>query len=248
MTVHKGGNSIFQINECIFLNTRSVECDVYLTKNNKLVVGDINKEKLENQENWLPFSSIIDKCNKDDITLFVDIKCRLKSDSLEFKNTAAEIIKELKKYKNKKDIYVMSFNHDIIQKIKSNNSFTHKAGILFNFNDTIAEREILCEVKEKIKSVDTDFIESNRITPQIVQECKNLNQEIISWSAKSINDLSKAKKLNFDYITVDIEILRFLSQALPNRGKKQLWNRRNDQKRSRKKVNPLMQNSLSTML
>ena len=215
LLIHKAANSIDFLQKSIDKKVQSVEGDLHLTKDKipvffdnyfieikdkiflikDLSLDDLLKMKKRVGSRRVPLLLIdaIKLCEISEISLVIDVK----SGPIYHSEFSDIIIKYLNNFKHKKDIYIMSYDHSIIQTLKNNASFCHKAGLLFSAK--------LVNLREVIRLTNSDFFQTNNffLTKEEIKIAQEEAQEIIGWCSSDFEEIKLNIKRKLDFITID---------------------------------------------
>ena len=209
--VHQGGNSISKLYSSLELGMDGVECDLHMTKdkilvnydfyfithnNQKLKISELTYAEIEkiNMPN-LPvlFENILSFCVEKAMYLIVDVK----NGPVFYDNIETVLTNVLKKYNHKHIVYVMSYDHLFIKKIKNNQDFKAKAGILYSAK--------LVDLSHVLTSTKSDFIQTNNyyLSNDVIEEVRQHNLEIIGWCTTNIEEIKYNIHRGIDFITIE---------------------------------------------
>lgn len=191
-----------------------IEIDVQLTKDEEIVViHDFNIDRTSNGKGYikeleykelkrLDFGSWFSKDYKNERIPRLEEVLSLIRDKkelvIEIKDISGEnkildrLYDILKEFKYIDNIYVKSFNHELIRSFKQYDNNLIKTGLLFVGLPTL--------IPEQIKFTNCSFIsiQYQSINPKLIRDLKANSIDIMAWTVDNREDIQKIKSLSND--------------------------------------------------
>ncbi|MBF0648012.1 hypothetical protein IR083_04185 [Dysgonomonas sp. GY75] len=139
------------------------------------------------------FENILNFCIENEIYLIIDVK----NGPVFYDKIEIVLTNVLKRYNYENIVYVMSYDHIFIKKIKANQDFKAKAGILYSAR--------LVDLSHVLMSTKSDFIQTNNyyLSNDVIQEVRQHNLEIIGWCTTDIEEIKYNIHQGIEFITIE---------------------------------------------
>lgn len=220
MLKQKTENTISSFKEAMKYDIDSIELDVHLTKDNKLVVfhdftlermcdvneyigeltyDEIKKIKINNEDNIPLFEEVLDLFTDTDINLNVE----LKSSSYLYNNIEQKTVNMIKDYNMEDYTIFSSFDHRALKNIKEIDK-TLKVGALY---EGFFENIINYAKENSFDAIHPQFL---CIDENIMDKAREYNIEVNCYTINTLREYNYIKNLNVDTIITNIadEILK----------------------------------------
>jgi len=197
-------NTLLSIGKAIDLKVNAVEIDVHLTKDNNLVViHDDKVDKTTNNKGYVKNFNLSELKKLDagknekiptlqEVIDFVKGKIKL---IIELKGlkTAKPVVRLIEKNKIVKDVYVISFWHDMVKEVKELNK-NIKTGVLFVGHPVNAVN--------LAKDADADVLVMNYkfISKKLVDDAHKSSLKVFVWNIDDKEDIKPIADLKVDAI------------------------------------------------
>ncbi|MFR6310929.1 glycerophosphodiester phosphodiesterase [Anaerofustis stercorihominis] len=220
MLKQKTENTISSFKEAMKYDIDSIELDVHLTKDNKLVVfhdftlermcdineyigeltyDEIKKIKINNEDNIPLFEEVLDLFTDTDINLNVE----LKSSSYLYNDIEQKTVNMIKDYNMEDYTIFSSFDHRALKNIKEIDK-TLKVGALY---EGFFENIINYAKENSFDAIHPQFL---CIDENIMDKARECNIEVNCYTINTLREYNYIKNLNVDTIITNIadEILK----------------------------------------
>lgn len=220
MLKQKTENTISSFKEAMKYDIDSIELDVHLTKDNKLVVfhdftlermcdvneyigeltyDEIKKIKINNEDNIPLFEEVLDLFTDTDINLNVE----LKSSSYLYNDIEQKTVNMIKDYNMEDYTIFSSFDHRALKNIKEIDE-TLKVGALY---EGFFENIINYAKENSFDAIHPQFL---CIDENIMDKARECNIEVNCYTINTLREYNYIKNLNVDAIITNIadEILK----------------------------------------
>ncbi|EDS71839.1 glycerophosphodiester phosphodiesterase [Anaerofustis stercorihominis] len=220
MLKQKTENTISSFKEAMKYDIDSIELDVHLTKDNKLVVfhdftlermcdineyigeltyDEIKKIKINNEDNIPLFEEVLDLFTDTDINLNVE----LKSSSYLYNDIEHKTVNMIKDYNMEDYTIFSSFDHRALKNIKEIDK-TLKVGALY---EGFFENIINYAKENSFDAIHPQFL---CIDENIMDKARECNIEVNCYTINTLREYNYIKNLNVDTIITNIadEILK----------------------------------------
>lgn len=220
MLKQKTENTISSFKEAMKYDIDSIELDVHLTKDNRLVVfhdftlermcnineyigeltyDEIKKIKINNEDNIPLFEEVLDLFTDTDINLNVE----LKSSSYLYNDIEQKTVNMIKDYNMEDYTIFSSFDHRALKNIKEIDK-TLKVGALY---EGFFENIINYAKENSFDAIHPQFL---CIDENIMDKARECNIEVNCYTINTLKEYNYIKNLNVDTIITNIadEILK----------------------------------------
>lgn len=205
-------NSMSSINAALEKGVDAIEIDIMMTKDDVIVLShddhlertagidvrirDMTYEEVAEVDiGWhhdesftgerIPkLDEVLEEMSERDILLILDLKTYERQETF-----TGEIVRLIEKYDAVDQVYVQSFNYDILQKIRTKNEAVNIGQVLFLSMGNLA-------------SLDVDFytIRENMLTERFIENAHQLNREVWVWSVNIERNMHEVLTYNIDGI------------------------------------------------